>query len=96
MRIKWNCPPTNKELINIYISNYLENSQVVSGTELKYSDIITNVNNIISRYEKIRSCTYNEKELNDHDIRRLYILKRNLYIRMRIRYIESAIEEIVV
>lgn len=40
MRIKWDCPPTDKELINNFIVFYLDNNQI-EKTKVKYSDIIS-------------------------------------------------------
>lgn len=92
MRIKWRCPPTNKELINTYLSDYLENNRI-NSTELKYSDIIININRIIDVHNK-RGCIFNMRELSINDIEKLRILNRNLYRNMRIKYIEECINEI--
>jgi hypothetical protein len=92
MRIKWGCPPTNKELIDDYISDYLMCKHTTS-VDLKYSEIIANINKIIRKYERNRS-VYMGIDLTDHDIRKLYLLRKSLCKNMRIKYIERCIEEI--
>ena len=53
MRIKWDCPPTNKELINDFIISYLDNNENNEiRKRLRNSDIISNVNYMIHKYEK--------------------------------------------
>lgn len=94
MRIKWKCPPTNKELINIYISDYLENGRM-NETTLKHSDIINNINHIITIYER-KGCIFDMRDLGINDIEKLRILKRKLYRNMRIKYIEECINEIAI
>lgn len=96
MRIKWDCPPTNKELINSFIISYLDNNENSEIKKLlRYSDIIYDVNNMIHKYEKKRCIVLNSRELRERDINRLHILNKSLYRNMRIQYIEKIMDEII-
>ena len=96
MRIKWDCPPTNKELINDFIISYLDNNENNEiRKRLRNSDIISNVNYMIHKYEKKGCIVFNGRELKERDINRLHILNKNLYRNMRIQYIEKFMDEIV-
>lgn len=94
MIIKWDCPPTNKELVNNFINNYLDNNEIIK-IKVRYSDIICDINNIINKYENKRCVFYNGRKLRENDIKKLNILNRSLYRNMRIQYLEKIVNEIV-